>query len=409
MSAPPAGPRALWVTSEIHLPPRGGAPIYSQGLMHALARQGFRVTGLGVSDAKAPEDDDVAWDLLSAPRRHPLHRLTSLYPLMTARLPLRQLRDRLDQQIATGYDLVVIDHLMASWSLRPLMRARRRGLVGQIWYASQNDEEAIWRDALSKGGEKGFRRLARAVDYPLVRRAQRRLVQSASLITAITHEDAIVLRSIGGARVEVARPGPPETALEQLPPARERPRSIVVAGSFLWSIKLRNLELFLESSEDVIRESEIGVVVAGRMAAEDRSTLTARFPWVTFRGEVADIRAIYREGRLGVVPEVLGGGFKLKVLDYIYCGLAVAGLRSALTGLPSMPPTGLIAADSMSDLIRAIRVAIDKPEELDAMSVEARRVCNSQFDWDATGREMVRWFSQIESKISSGRALGESS
>lgn len=393
-----ARPRVLWVTSEIDLPPRGGAAIYSQGLMHALSRQRFLVTALGVSAANLPQDDAVVWKLLNVRRRHAVRRLTSLYPLMTARLPLRQLRDALNSEIMDGYDLAIIDHLMASWSVGPLIQARRRGLVGQIWYMSQNDEGAIWRVALSSSGEQGFHRIARAIDYPLVRRAQRRLVRSASLVTTITEQDATIHRSLGATRVEVARPGPPPVGAKALPPARHRPRTLIVAGSYLWRIKLRNLAALLRASRDITRSYEVNLLVAGRMREKDQSLLSRRYPWADIRGEVDDMQTVYREGRLGVVPETLGGGFKLKVLDFVYNGLAVAGLRSAMAGLPMEPGIEYISAAGVSDLIHAGCVAVDDPDALDAMAKKARLACDDRFDWDATGGDMAQWFSELRDR-----------
>jgi glycosyltransferase involved in cell wall biosynthesis len=354
------------------------------------------VTVFGLSDATPPTGSTITWDLVSGQRRAQVRSILSPLPLMAARLPLPLLRTRLDRHLTGGQELVVLDHLMAVWALRQASRAREAGLVDQIWYASQNEETAVFRAAVSDSGETPARRLARAIDYPKVARAQLHLLRSADLVTAITREDSEALGSRGARRVEVARPGPPELRTALTSRAADRARAVVIAGSFLWRLKVRNLEAFLEASAARLDRANVQVIVAGRIAPRDKVMLTGRFPRARILGEVDDIHAVYSQGRVAVVPELLGGGFKLKTLDYVYSGLPMAALRVAMNGLPLQPNRDYVAADSIAELVEGVLRAIDDPVALDRMADNAARACAGHFDWAETGRAMVRWFSSVQ-------------
>ena len=55
-----------------------------------------------------------------------------------------------------------------------------------------------------------------------------------------------------------------------------------------------------------------------------------------FHGFVDDVTAFYMNAKpvIALVPEVIGGGFKLKFLDYIFGRVPVASISAAAAGLP---------------------------------------------------------------------------
>jgi len=378
-------PRALWVLSEIELPPHGGSAVYTRGLMDALVRQGVSVSAFGISRSTAPHGSAIDWRLVAAQRRRGvLLPAFSRLPLMSARLPVRMMRPQLVELLGERWNVVIISHIMSVWALKPVLRAKAEGLIGDVWYAAQNDEARVWKESLELGTSSWVERLARAWDLPKVQRAQQRLLSGVSIVTTITESDRAAL-SQGSKRTVVASPGVSTPPGRWLRPAAARPRAVVIAGSLTWRLKLKNLEEFLRSASTSLQNSEIGVVIAGKMQQADMLQLRAQYPWADVRGELDDLRSIYDLGRLAVVPEALGGGFKLKILDYVYSGLAIVSMPCAMEGLPLVADKHYAGGSDAGALIQSVIELIDDCDRIDALAHSARSACEEAFDWDRTG------------------------
>ena len=110
-------------------------------------------------------------------------------------------------------------------------------------------------------------------------------------------------------------------------PASERPRRVGILGSFEWHVKQESLRRFLVAADSRLlrRRDRIarGRQHADRRSAPSWSTTSAA---TTLLGWVDDSAEFLGQCRIGVVSESLGGGFKLKALDYVF--------NSVDTGLP---------------------------------------------------------------------------
>ena len=91
---------------------------------------------------------------------------------------------------------------------------------------------------------------------------------------------------------------------------------------------------------------------------------------------------------MGLIVETLGGGFKLKALDYLFHRLPLAGLRHAVEGLPHESPGEVLLVGSMPDLIREVIAAVDDLPRLNRMSELSYRRCEAEFDWADRGRRL---------------------
>ena len=88
------------------------------------------------------------------------------------------------------------------------------------------------------------------------------------------------------------------------------------------------------------------------------------------------------------MPELTGGGFKLKTLDYIFAGLPVFGLATALKGLPQQVRRHMLVSDDMSGLVDAICGTINDTQHLDDLRREALAAAALAFDWPSRGRQL---------------------
>ena len=90
-----------------------------------------------------------------------------------------------------------------------------------------------------------------------------------------------------------------------------------------------------------------------------------------------------------MVSESLGGGFKLKALDYVFNSVTLACLTHNIAGLPLLAGESVITAASEGELARAIVEIIDDGDLLDQYALSAMNRCEAGFSWAASARRLI--------------------
>jgi glycosyltransferase involved in cell wall biosynthesis len=160
-------------------------------------------------------------------------------------------------------------------------------------------------------------------------------------------------------------------------------------GSFDWHVKQENLRRFLIAADPILDSAGVELVVGGRVPESLISEFDGRVKATTFLGWVDDLGSVLRECRIGVISEPLGGGFKMKSLDYVFNSVPIAALSGAAAGLPLVAGIDMLDAPNERALAHAIVAAIDDATRLDAMATSAIDLCLRMFSWDAAGDALV--------------------
>ena len=105
----------------------------------------------------------------------------------------------------------------------------------------------------------------------------------------------------------------------------------------------------------------------------------------TFTGFVPDARPHLLNARIGVVPERTGGGFKLKLLDYLFHGLPTAVVDNATAGWPADMLDMLLRFHDLPALARGIVAAIDDLPRLNDLQRRALESGRTAFAWPDRG------------------------
>ena len=121
------------------------------------------------------------------------------------------------------------------------------------------------------------------------------------------------------------------------------PRRALIFGSAMWLAKQMNLIKFTVGADQLFYEREIELWVVGNIP--DHLTKN-HFLATRVLGFVADLEPIFRGVGIGIVAERTGGGFKLKVLDYIFNRVPIAAIKGSIAGLPLTPETDYLWIDA---------------------------------------------------------------
>jgi glycosyltransferase involved in cell wall biosynthesis len=227
------------------------------------------------------------------------------------------------------------------------------------------------------------------------------------LLTTITDDD----RSTLGAAIAQDRslsitPGYSSQIVSARRISAATPRRVIIMGSFQWVVKQVNLTRFLEIADPIFKKHAIEMDVVGDIPKAFLAAVKARCSATHFHGFVTDVAPYLARARIGIVPESIGGGFKLKFLDYIFGRVPVATVSQAVAGLSEELQLAMLKNDSLGGLVDDIVTHIDRIEELNRLQERAFALGAAQFDWNVRGRRFLLAMAATRQRLADGRESG---
>ncbi|MGH6969240.1 MAG: glycosyltransferase [Stellaceae bacterium] len=388
--------RCLWLTLADPTPAYNGQYLYSGGLIDAVAEAGAEVVVVGLARAESTRRDgaregQLLWRLAADKPLSHRASLTSPLPNIAKRCTTPTMRRVLDDVLADGdFDTVAFDGISAGWALQRVLNRwpHRRGRP-KIVYVSHNHESSL-RRALADNHPGFLKRQGLKLDACKVARLERALVAEADLITAITSDD----RALYGAewahkQIEVLTPGYGGRAIAERQITPDLPRRAVIVGSFDWIAKRLNIAEFIEVADPIFAAHgvELEVVGSGDRAFFDQ--MQKALVATHFTGTVDRVDRYLESARIAIVPERNGGGFKLKVLEYIFNRMPIFALEGSVAGVPLERDDSIQIYPDQLALALGVWRAIDDLGRLNRLQNRAYERCRDSFDWPSRGRHFL--------------------
>ena len=167
----------------------------------------------------------------------------------------------------------------------------------------------------------------------------------------------------------------------------------MLIGSLAWEEKRKSLEQLLGAlrSEPALDDVTITVTGGGFRAPE----LEAAFPSVEFHAYVDDLQQLMHDSRLGIIYEPVGGGFKMKTLNYVFSGVPLMIFDGSAVGLgPVDQRSWHLRASNLNELVRKVVGVIDDPERLNELRQASIEQCDRVFGENAL-RDFRDAFSEV--------------
>ncbi|MEJ0041061.1 MAG: glycosyltransferase [Rhizomicrobium sp.] len=394
--------KILWLTREDPFLLDRGDLIYSAGLITALAELGAAVTVLCFQrndiDTSTPPNVRRRYAQMNS-----WHRIWSLF----SKLPSDAYRHRspsfqklLQEELDKGdADVVVVDYYAMGWVLDAIALKSADGFKRRapaVVYLSHHYEQVV-RSVVASGYRGDLpTRLVLSIDASKGMALERRLVKEAALITTITDSDRdCFLKDVPNTPVLALTPGYAGVPSQISDIRSDRQRNVLLVGAFDWIAKKQNLKEFVLAANDPFKKNGIKLVIVGRASPAYMDEIRSLSAICEFVGPVADVQPYLRDARIGLMPDTLGGGFKLKYLDYIFGGLPVATISSQLSGLPVDPDRDVIGAMDACQLAERIVSVIDEVDTLNGMAHRAFNKCRDAFEWSTRGKALFAAITQL--------------
>ncbi len=389
MSHPQA--RWLWITPELTTSPSTGALVYSHSLIDAVAGLGQHVTAVGLgrqsaSELNATSGADVTWIPVADTTRSAVRTLLSPLPHAAAKTATRMLSERVRELLDEPWDVVVIDGLQSAWATR-LLSSLPSGPT--TVYVAHNHETSM-RSEIAAAEHSFVRRAVLRYDVRRTARLESMTVNSCDVVSTITDLDRERFEAeAADTSFVVVAPGWSGVPRSTWPAMPTRPRRAGILGSFEWHVKQEGLRRFLTVADPAFASSGCELVIGGRVPEGFRHSIEPQLRSTRFVGWVDSPGAFLDSCRVGVISESLGGGFKLKSLDYIFNHVPLACLTHCAAGLPLVDGESMLAADDEAGLVARILESIDDGPALERMAERAHHACGAVFGWPTAAARLV--------------------
>jgi peptidoglycan/LPS O-acetylase OafA/YrhL len=401
--------RCLWIARYIPYPLDAGAKVYSARLAQSLAESGVFVRFIGFGDAHAVPEAAASVEWLEVPgtKRGKAFAVCSALPIAAAIDSTKAYCSLLETQLRERWDAVVLDGYGTGWALDRCLAYQEASCTHRpvLVHVSHNHEELLWRAMASETRASALKRLALRMNANKVSTLERRMVRSVDLLTTITDEDRHSLGAdLDKERTLSLTPGYIGWVANERHITAETPRRVIIMGSFQWIVKQENLARFVEIADPVFKKHGIELDIIGDIPQELLCVLQARCRATCFHGFVTNVAPFFARARIGVVPESIGGGFKLKFLDYIFGRVPVATVSRAAAGLPEELQRTMLSNSSLDGLVGEIVFHMDRLDDLNRMQESAFALGKERFIWGARGERLQQAITDAQQQSARMRA-----
>jgi glycosyltransferase involved in cell wall biosynthesis len=160
------------------------------------------------------------------------------------------------------------------------------------------------------------------------------------------------------------------------------------------------LTRFVERILPVIleRRPDVHLSIVGRSPVPEIQALASEH--VTVTGGVPDVRPWLARASALVVPLLIGGGTRLKIVEAMAMDCPVVSTTVGAEGLGLQHREHLLLADGTEDFARAVLELLDAPGEAGAMARRARSYVEDNLTWQTLAERLVSVWRRVAAEHS---------
>ncbi len=367
--------KILFITYTNPLKSNCGDSVYTMDILSGMRKLDCYIKFLSFNCGEFKEDDlsklgnycDEISLVPFIPKRKIMLCL-SLYPFSIANRRSKDMVRKVNKILETEeYDYIVINHFKLSY----LSKSLNKGDFKKV-FISHNVETNLSK-SLYRNTSNWNKAFMYYLEYLKVKIFERKYLKGMDVITAISDLDHEFFKN-QFTRSEVYFL-PPRVRMKSLPQDNKVGKKVILCGSFCWEPKKENLIRLLHAKNfNKISENGIGLLIVGNAPENLISRVNSRYEGVKMLGFVADNKKFYEQSKIAIVPELLGGGFKMKIAEAVSYNRAMVAIRVAITDNQMIDGVHYVGADSFEEMIDAVIELIHDQDKIEDMARNAREL-----------------------------------
>jgi len=233
----------------------------------------------------------------------------------------------------------------------------------------------------------------------LVKRVEISFCQEADAVVVTSERESEILKSLlPDNMVEVVPNGVDIDYFQSKDAGQEVDGRIIFTGAMDYYPNVKGVLFFAQKCWPLIRSQMPGATwhIVGKNPLPDVQKL-AELPGITVTGSVADVRPYFNEARVAIVPLLVGGGTRLKILEAMAMRKAVVSTSLGCEGIAAVQDEHLIVADQPDALAKAVIELLNNQEKRDALATAGRELVEAEYSWERCGDQLLKILEQVSS------------
>lgn len=288
------------------------------------------------------------------------------------------------------FDLVHVDH--AHMGKYALWMKEEFGLP---YILREHNFESLIYERFASVQRNPLKKLVASIHGKRLRQEELRFIREATHVVPITQEDRDLMRSAVPVQAYTVIPaGVDVEYFQPTDPALIDPKLVLWVGGLGWDPNHEAVEYFLREvwpriSAD-LPELRFQLVGDGteKFAGQPGASVVGH-------GRVPDIRPFMARASVMVVPLRVGGGMRLKILDFLAAGKAVVSTSIGAEGNIAQPGRDLLITDTSEALATAVKRVIQDAELRQSLGVAGRELVENHYAWGKIGQAFMALYEGV--------------
>jgi glycosyltransferase involved in cell wall biosynthesis len=246
-------------------------------------------------------------------------------------------------------------------------------------------------------------RLLRCENLLKLARYERKVARTLAATIVCGPDDEKFSRAYIGAggEIKVLANGVDETFFDRskFPPQPAAEPTVLFCGAMDYSPNISGLHWYFRECDPLLRKRVPSrrVLIIGKNPLPQVRAL-AQIPGVTVTGEVPDVRPFYQQAWVQMVPLLIGGGTRLKIVESLCLGTPVLSTAIGAQGLDLRHGEHLLLADEPADFARALGdLLADSALRLGLAEAGHAQVL-ARYTWRQLGLELSNYYAALKHK-----------
>ena len=251
------------------------------------------------------------------------------------------------------------------------------------------ESDILYRYFTSKFNVKS---ILNGIDYLKTKRYEQNAIRSFNACISVSETDNKRLREMGAQKLMIL---PNCADLNYFYPIKRKDFStkIIFTGFMKWYPNIDAIETFCKEAYSNLKKKipDIKFYVVGRDPNESIQKFSGHND-IFITGEVPDVRPFISNSDICIVPLRIGGGTRLKILEYFAMEKPVISTSIGAEGLDVINEKHLIIEDNVSKFPDRIAELLDEPEYANYLAKNGRSLVEEKYSWDQYGEKLSQLY-----------------
>lgn len=180
------------------------------------------------------------------------------------------------------------------------------------------------------------------------------------------------------------------------------PSTLVFVGRMDYHANVSGMTYFVDKVFGLIKKTSPGarLIIVG--SGPSPEVMALRGDDVTVTGSVKDVREYLAKAAVVVVPLLVGGGTRLKILEAMAMGKAIVSTSLGCEGIDASDGGNILIADAPEEFARKVSLCLNDAGLRRRIGASAMEFVKSRYDWGIVLKKMAGVYEELAARKACG-------